>query len=302
MSISLTQGRFFAIQKTEAHNRKHISVLNKIEKKRTDFLTRQLEKTRQAEEYRVKQQRQKLTKSLSKIEGLRRGLMRKLSLQSQGQNPYEGDMSSNYGRYGGMTLDAIKKDTDRWFKPKDPKVERMKKSQDLLREGRRDGRIIAYESLPAILSLPEQRKEEERKKREKKRELLPETPEKTPEYDPFPKEAEKTRSGHFETVRKRRRSSVSPKLKLPPLKDFNEMKKEDAFSFLKPRDDRDDSLRFPPIGNRQETEVNTGKRDAATETDLPPLKSHKSGKGNHKSKAKQWNKGAHGVLPPVIEN
>ncbi|XP_066267131.1 uncharacterized protein [Branchiostoma lanceolatum] len=302
MSISLTQGRFFAIQKTESHNRKHISVLNKIERKRTDFLTRQLEKTRQAEEYRVKQQRQKLTKSLSNIEGLRRGLMRKLSLQSQSQNPYEGDMSSNYGRYGGMTLDAIKKDTDRWYKPKDPKVERMKKSQDLLREGRRDGRIIAYESLPAILSLPEQRKEEERRKREEKRALLPETPEKSPEYDHLPRVTEKTRSSHFETVRKRRRDSISPRLKLPPLKDFKDMKKDDAFSLLKPRD-RDDRLRFPSLGNRQETEVNnTGKRDAATETDLPPVKSHKSGKGNNKSKTKQWNKGAHGALPPLIES
>ncbi|XP_078694377.1 uncharacterized protein LOC144923590 [Branchiostoma floridae x Branchiostoma belcheri] len=298
MSISLTQGRFFAIQKTEAHNRKHISVLNRIEKKRTDFLTRQLEKTRQAEEFRVKQQRQKLTKSLSKIEGLRRGLMRKLSLQSQTQNPYERDESSNYGMYGGMTLDAIKKDTDRWFKPKDPKVERMKKSQDLLREGRKDGRIIAYESLPAILSLPEQRKEEEeRRKREMKKRQLPETPEKSPEDEYLPKEAEKARVGQFETVRKRRRNSLSPRLKLPPLKDFKAMKKDDAFSLLKPRDP-DNGLKFPPV----ETEVNTGKRDAATETDLPPVKNHKSGKGNHKSKAKQWNKGTHGVLPPLIES
>lgn len=150
---TLQDKRLTLVRNQAGRTRKLTNMFNTKLKNKYNHYDRTLEKTRKTYDFKSWQRTIPLKHSLTHIKGTQKFLRK-----CREQTFIENDEDRTYGIYDGVSLRDMQPEIESIIADSHPAARRMKKSNKLLDDGRRDGRIVdmnaARNSLIAILNRP----------------------------------------------------------------------------------------------------------------------------------------------------
>nr|XP_039250975.1 uncharacterized protein LOC120328524 isoform X1 [Styela clava] len=147
-SVSVSAGgRVAKIYMHGERQRKITSMKNGLESKRLNAIKRQIEDDKATERYLWERSAKKIFQSNDDIKAFQKALIQRITVVKE-KSKMSGEIRPliNLGRYGGASLDQIRKESHKYKPIRNPEQRRLIKTRILLEQGKRNGQIKTFRS------------------------------------------------------------------------------------------------------------------------------------------------------------